>query len=149
MSVVRKFIINRNDFKYIYAEEHFIEDGIYEYHVFDENGLHIQNMDYFNWLYGSDKKITLEYFLSYVLTEMRTTYINDANIPSIYESAYEIHKKIEGKNISNPSMWGYSHTLLDLLNKYNDFHIKKIASAKKFLEDINYEDEYQRIKQEL
>ena len=120
MSVVRKFIINRNDFKYIYAEEHFIEDGIYEYHVFDENGLHIQNMDYFNWLYGSDKKITLEYFLSYVLTEMRTTYINDANIPSIYESAYEIHKKIEGKNIGKafseaadsyekPEYTAYSH----------------------------------------
>lgn len=146
MNIISKFIVNRNNLCYIYVEKH-LTNNVPTYHVYYDSKSFILTSDIFHSIYGNDKKIAIEDFL--ILVE---TSIVEEKYDYLYHKANKLLNEISGKNRKNPLLLGYTYEFCNLLDVFNDyiFNLTKEGNILKLDDEINYEEEYQRlIKQEF
>lgn len=152
MNTISKFIINRNNLCYIYAEKRLVNNESVYYIYCDSNSYNLPS-HHFHSIFGNDKKISIEDFLISAETNVVSYDLDNARFAMLYSKINKLLKEVKGKNKKNPSLWGYSYEFCNLLDEYNSFIyelIKKNGNVFACDDIINYEEEYQRlIKQEL
>lgn len=140
MKVISKFVINRNHIHYFYVEKQLHSNHI-EYIVNDGNNFHTLNSETFQSTFGNDKKMSIISFLEKVSIDISTTESTDIALVNVYNQTCNLEEKIrqEKEYIYNPSLVGYGHTFITILNSYNSL----VATRKN--DEIDYEEEYNRV----
>lgn len=139
---MKKFVINRNDKQYIYAE-FFPDKGNSEYYIYQNENAYLMNADLFYSTYGMDKKITIMSYIKNVKSDIYINRTTDPRVKEILINLKKLEEKLKNKPLDNPSLWGYKSTLLKTINIYNE-----VLDKDEIIENNSYEDyiRYEEIK---
>lgn len=139
MQVVEKFVINKNDLKYIYVETLMGSFATVQYRIYHNlNTCEIKSVDDFNVTYGVDEEITLFEAVKNIDNDIIEILDDKTNL--LLDNVKILKEKLKNSNKWNPSLWGYKETFLSSLDIYNE-----LIDQRK-IEQEDYERDYNRLK---
>lgn len=139
MQVVEKFIINRDNLKYMYVEVLLGNFGNKQFHVFHNiENKEIKSPEDFSITYGNNEYLPLGQAINNMDNDV--VEITDKKTLILINNLKLLKEKFKDTNKWNPSLWGYRETLLSSIDDYNN-----ILDQREKSEEYDYEREYDRL----
>lgn len=141
MQVIEKFVVNRDNLKYIYGETLMGTFGDIQYRIF-HNAMNeeMKSVDDFNVTYGTNPMITLYDAMEHIDSDIIE--IPNEEINLLLNNVKTLKERFKIGNRYNPSLWGYKQTLLSSIDIYNKLLDQ---NRNNIFEDYDYERDYNRI----
>lgn len=141
MQVIEKFVIDRNNLRYIYTEKLIGNFHNVSYHIYTNADDYVSlTSDEFYSIYGEDYKASIKEFVKYSMGDILCSKDNISDTPLLIRDLRLLEKHFNKYN-TNPSLWGYRDTLLKSIDKYN-----YVVENRAMLEDeYNYADDLKKL----
>ena len=134
MKVIEKFIIDRDDYEYLYAEKYVGDFNNIIYRVYEANdSFYSFNVFEYTEIYGDFTTCTINYFLKFLKFDLKG-YTDCNEVSNLNKDIKNLLKYIPNK--TNPYLFKFKSTLISITETYNE-----LIKDKMLIDYYNYDYE--------